>query len=121
VQADGEVDIMNMHMIFGFFALYVAGVSLFLVLTGRQEPVLLRLRRLWGRTLGLGLYFVVRVALPALVCVLCLGWGVRHYDASLAGHHTELSLHLNVEYYRNLGLMSQRESGHDLVGVIYGA
>ena len=66
---------MNAHMVFGFFALYVAAISLYQVLVGRQDALLLLLRRFWGRTRGHSLYFVVNVALPMMICVLCLGWG----------------------------------------------
>ncbi|MEJ2519953.1 MAG: hypothetical protein P8Y91_06370 [Desulfuromonadales bacterium] len=47
---------MNTDIVIGLFALYVALVSLVLVLTGRQETLLALLRRVWGRTLGHSLY-----------------------------------------------------------------
>lgn len=111
---------MNAHMIFGLFALYVAVMSLCLVLIGQQDAVLALLRRIWGRTLGHSLYFIARVALPMLICVLCFGWGVRHYDAA-ALHHQEATPQLNVEYYRDLLQTSIREKTPDSVGVVYGA
>jgi hypothetical protein len=111
---------MNAHIVFGFFALYVAAISLYLVLAGRQEAVLALLRRFWGRTRGYSLYFVANVALPLLICVLCLGWGVRHYDAKIANSFTR-PLHLNIESYRELRLMLQEEQVVQPLGVLYGA
>lgn len=112
---------MNAHIVFGLFALYVAIVSLWLVLSGHQDNLLALLRQLWGRTIGHALYFVVRVALPVLLCVICLGWGVRQYDVSVASHHYDTPLQLNVEYYRDLRLMLQKDKTQDSVGVVYGA
>ena len=112
---------MNAHIVFGFFALYVAAVSLFLVLVGRQDALLALLRRFWGRTLGHSLYFVARVALPMLLCVLCLGWGVRQYDATAAQYPSAVPLQLNVEYYRDLKLTLQTDKISDPIGVVYGA
>ena len=112
---------MNTHIVFGLFALYVAAISLYLVLSGRQDAVLALLRRLWGRTVGHSLYFLARVALPMLICVICLGWGVRQYDATVAFHNFDTPLHLNVEYYRDLRLNLQKDKVHDPIGVVYGA
>ncbi|MDT8440766.1 MAG: hypothetical protein RQ723_03790 [Desulfuromonadales bacterium] len=74
---------MNGHIILGLFSLYVAIISLWLVLSGRQDDLLLRLRRFWGRRTGHSLYFLLNVATPLIICVLALGWGVRTYDADL--------------------------------------
>ena len=112
---------MNAHIVFGLFALYVAVTSLYLVLSGRQDSVLANLRRLWGRTLGHSLYFIARVALPMLICVFCLGWGVRHYDATVAMHRLQPELHLNVDSYRDLIRLWRQTSPVDAHGVIYGA
>jgi len=70
---------VNPHLILGLFALYVAVASLVQVLAGKQDTLLAKVRQTWGRTLGLGLYFLVHVTLPVLVCVLCLGWGVSRF------------------------------------------
>jgi len=112
---------MNAQIVFGLFALYVAAASLYMVLSGRQDGVLANLRRLWGRTLGHSLYFVARVALPMLICVFCLGWGVRHYDATVAMHHNEPELNLNVDSYRNLIRLWKQESPLETHDVVYGA
>lgn len=112
---------MNAHIVFGLFALYVAIVSLWLVLSGHQDTLLALLRQFWGRTIGHALYFVVRVALPVLLCVICLGWGVRQYDVAVASHHYDTPLQLNVEYYRDLRLMLQKDKTQDTVGDVYGA
>ena len=112
---------MNAHIVFGLFALYVAATSLYMVLTGHQDAVLETLRRFWGRSIGHSLYFVARVAVPMLICVFCLGWGVRHYDASVALTYSEPPLHLNVEYYRDMMEAWEREQGHDNFGIVYGA
>ncbi|RLB61034.1 MAG: hypothetical protein DRH08_14495 [Deltaproteobacteria bacterium] len=112
---------MNVHIILGLFALYAAAISLYLVLSGRQDAVLALFRRFWGRTLGHSLYFMAHVALPLLVCVLCLGWGVRQYDATVALHSPDMSLQLNVETYRDQMLLLQKDQTPDSLGVVYGA
>jgi hypothetical protein len=112
---------MNAHIVYGLFALYVAVASLYLVLSGRQDAVLANLRRWWGRTLGHSLYFVAKVALPMLICIFSLGWGVRHYDATVAMHHSEPELNLNVESYRDHIRLWQRDASNDSHGVVYGA
>jgi hypothetical protein len=111
---------MNAHIIFGLFALYVAVISLSLVLLGQQDALLALLRRWWGRTLGHSLYFIARVAFPTLLCVLCLGWGVRQYDPEVF-YDFDTPLQLNVEYYRDLKMTLQAEKVPDPIGVVYGA
>ena len=112
---------MNEHIVFGLFALYVAAISLWLVLVGWQDALLEQLRRFWGRTLGHSLYFLARVAIPMLICVFCLGWGVRQYDAKIAFSHFKTPVQLNVEYYRDFRLMLQEEQVPDTLGEVYGA
>jgi hypothetical protein len=112
---------MNAHIIFGLFALYVAVVSLWLVLSGRHDTLLALLRQFWGRTLGHALFFVGRVALPLLICILFLGWGVRQYDVTVAFRSFEAPLQLNVEYYRDLRVMLQKEKAPDPAGIVSGA
>lgn len=112
---------MNAHIVCGLFALYVAVISLSLVLAGHQDPVLAFLRRCWGRTRGHALYFLANVALPLLVCVLCLGWGVRHYDADVAFDNPAGSLQLDIGLYRDLAPQLHKESRPDPIGVVYGA
>ena len=74
---------MNGHIILGLFALYVACISLGMVLTGRQDDLFLRLRRFWGRRIGHSLYFLLNVATPLIICALSLGCGVRNYDTAI--------------------------------------
>ena len=112
---------MNAHIVFGLFALYVAVTSLYMVLSGHQDAVLENLRRIWGRTIGHSIYFGARVAVPMLICVFCLGWGVRTYDASLIVSYSEPRLHLNVESYRDLMERWQHENELDSFDVVYGA
>ncbi len=112
---------MNAHIVFGLFALYVAVTSLYLVLTGRQDAVLELLRRFWGRTVGHSLYFIARVAVPMLICVLCLGWGVRNYDASIAMQSSRTDLQFNVDYYRDLIRGWQTENVPNPADIVYGA
>ena len=112
---------MNEHIVFGLFAFYVAAISLYLVLSGRHDALLALLRLYWGRSVGHSLYFIARVALPMLVFVLCLGWGVRHYDASVVYLDFDSPLKLNVDYYRNPGLQIQGEPSQDSAEIVFGA
>jgi hypothetical protein len=112
---------MNAPIVFGLFALYVAAISLFQVLAGRHDPVLSLLRRCWGRSRGHCLFFLVNVALPIMLCVLCLAWGARHYDAALASGDFNQTLHLHLDAYRDFLQMLHTERVADSIGVIYGA
>jgi len=108
---------MNSDMVVGLFALYVSMVSLLLVLSGREDALLALLRSLWGRTLGHANYFAVNVALPLVVCVLCLGWGIRYYDASLVNTGAPLPLHLNLDFYRSLERPAPENPETNLYGI----
>jgi hypothetical protein len=112
---------MNASIVFGLFALYVASISLYLVLSGRQEPLLEILRRVWGRTLGHAFYFIVNVGLPLVLCVVYLGWGVRQYDPTLVSYDPHNALQLNLESYRDLRSPQQHEKTQEMIDIIYGA
>ena len=112
---------MNEHITFGLFALYVAVVSLVLVLIGQQDSLLALLRRFWGRSIGHCLYFGIRVALPMLICVLCIGWGIRQYDASTVLASADKPLHLNVDSFRQTILTMNETNAPDPLGIVYGA
>lgn len=112
---------MNGSIVFGLFALYVAGISLYLVLSGKQDALLAQLRRIWGRSVGHAFYFIGNVALPLLVCVVCLGWGVREYDPVTAFRDFDSALHLHLDSYRDLSLLLNKEQVADSLGIVYGA
>ncbi len=112
---------MNASIVFGLFALYVASISLYLVLSGRQDSLLEKLRRFWGRTLGHAFYFIAYVGLPLVLCVICLGWGVRQYDPALVTYDVHSSLRLNVESYRDLRALQQPEQIAEAADIVYGA
>ena len=112
---------MNASIVFGLFALYVASISLYLVLSGRQDSLLEMLRRFWGRTLGRAFYFVANVGLPLVLCIVCLGWGVRQYDPALASYDVHSSLQLNLESYRDLRSLQQSEQIPETIDIVYGA
>jgi hypothetical protein len=116
-----EDSAMNASIVFGLFALYVASISLYLVLAGRQDSLLEMLRLFWGRTLGRAFYFIANVGLPLVLCVVCLGWGVRQYDPALASYDLHSSLQLNVEYYRDLRSLQQSEQIPETIDIVYGA
>ena len=112
---------MNASIVFGLFALYVASISLYQVLAGRQDSLLEMLRRFWGRTLGHAVYFIANVGLPLVLCVVFLGWGVRQYDPALASYDLHGPLQLNVESYRDLRSFQQSEQMPETIDVVYGA
>jgi hypothetical protein len=56
-----------------------------------------------------------------LICVLCLGWGVRHYAPGVALHDFDTPLQLNIEYYRGLQSTLQSDKVPDPIGVVHGA
>lgn len=116
-----EIARMNAPIAFGLFALYVAAITLYQVLTGRHDTVLSLLRRSWGRTRGHCLFFLVNVALPMLICVLYLTWGTCHYDAALASAGFDQPMHLHLDAYRDFLQMLRAERIADSLGVIYGA
>jgi hypothetical protein len=112
---------MNESIVFGLFALYVAFISLYLVLAGRQDSLLEMLRVFWGRPIGRASYFVVNVALPLVICVVCLGWGVRQYDPSFDSYDLHSSLQLNIDSYRDLRSLQQVEQAPEAIDIVYGA
>ncbi len=112
---------MNAPMVFGLFALYVASMSLYLVLAGSQDALLGILRRFWGRTLGHAFYFLANVAFPLVLCVVCLGWGVRQYDPQSTSRDLDPFPQLNVESYRDLRLLLKSEPSSETQEIVYGA
>lgn len=116
-----EDSVMNAPIVFGLFSLYVASVSLYLVLAGRQDVLLGVLRRFWGRTLGHAFYFLANVAFPLVLCVICLGWGVRQYDPQHASLDLDPFPQLNVESYRDLRLLLESEPSSETQEIVYGA
>lgn len=108
---------MNSYIILGLFALYVGIMSLLLVLSGHEDALLERLRALWGRTFGHAAYFACRVAIPLLVCVLCLGWGVRLYDPAASAAAVLPRLHLNLDAYRTQERLAPKVIDADLYAV----
>ncbi|TYP00244.1 hypothetical protein EDC39_101405 [Geothermobacter ehrlichii] len=67
---------MNRCLLMGLFAIFLSVTTLWRVLREREEAPLCRLRRLWGRSCGTGLYFLVNVALPLVIGVVFLARGV---------------------------------------------
>lgn len=116
-----EGSVMNTPIVFGLFALYVASISLYLVLAGHQDALLGRLRGCWGRTLGHAFYFLANVAVPLVLCVVCLGWGVRQYDPQHASRDLDPFPQLNVESYRDLRLLLKSEPSSETQEIVYGA
>jgi len=116
-----EGSVMNAPIVFGLFALYVASISLYLVLAGRQDALLSMLRCVWGRTLGHAFYFLANVAFPLVLCVVCLGWGVRQYDPQPASRDLDSLPQLNMESYRELRLLLKSEPSSETHEVVYGA
>ena len=113
---------MNAYIIFGLFAMYVAAISLAQVLGGQQDALLALLRRLWGRRIGHSLYFISHVAIPLIVCVICLGWGIRQYDPlqgeGLTGH---ADLRLEIKSTYDQPYLFPRPQPFEVGGTIYGA
>jgi hypothetical protein len=72
---------MNDHLVFGLFALYVVGASLYGILSGASDARLACVRKNWGRIRGLSLYFSVYVFLPLLVGIMSVGWGAANFTS----------------------------------------
>jgi hypothetical protein len=64
----------------GLFALVVVGISLWRLLAEKDLPTIYRIKRLWGRTLGLGLLFVTNVGLPLIVGIVFVSKGIVSFD-----------------------------------------
>ncbi|HKL25941.1 MAG TPA: hypothetical protein VJ910_06915 [Desulfuromonadales bacterium] len=75
---------MNGSLVLGCFALYVVGVSLFGILSGTSDDCLARVRRSCGRVRGLALYFCLQVAMPMLIGIVFLSWGIADFNLSAA-------------------------------------
>lgn len=76
---------MNGSLVLGFFALYVVGVTLFGILCGTSDDGLAVVRKSWGRVRGLALYFCLKVALPLLIGVVFISWGIADFNLSGEG------------------------------------
>lgn len=73
---------MNGSLVLGLFALYVVGVSLAGILSGASDDCLALVRRSWGRLRGLVLYFCLQVALPMLIGIIFVSWGIANFNIS---------------------------------------
>lgn len=97
---------MNSHMALGLFALYVVGVSLLRLLTGRGLPPVSGSSQLWEGRSRLLPHFLVNVATPLVVGVVFISRGVvglgggsaRPYDAVPQQHvyqHVAAAMEMN--------------------------
>ena len=68
--------IMNQYLVLGLFALYVVVVSALRLLAEDEHPALTKMKRLWGRTTGLILHFLLAVIFPLLFGIFYLCRGV---------------------------------------------
>ena len=75
---------MNGSFVLGLFALYVVGVSLCGILSGSSDDCLAMVRRHWGRVQGLIFFFCLQVALPMLIGIVFVSWGIANIN--LAGN-----------------------------------
>ena len=73
---------MNSYLVMGLFALYVVAVSLGRYLREDEFFRLTAMKRLWGRSRGLIMYFVSHVALPMVLGIVFIAQAAVH-DGSL--------------------------------------
>ncbi len=66
---------MNANIVLGGFAFYVVIVSLSRLIAQEEPPRLRAMKRVWGRTQGLVLHFIVNVLVPILFGVFYLARG----------------------------------------------
>jgi hypothetical protein len=67
---------MNSCLVMGLFALYVVAVSLGRYLREEEFFRLTAMKRLWGRSRGLVMYFVSHVALPMVLGIVFIAQAV---------------------------------------------
>jgi len=67
---------MKSYLVMGLFALYVVAVSLGRYLRDEEFFRLTAMKRLWGRSRGLAVYFVSHVALPMVLGIIFISQGV---------------------------------------------
>ena len=71
---------MNSSFVLGLFALYVVGVSLCGILSGSSDDCLAMVRKHWGRMQGLIFFFCLQVALPMLIGIVFVSWGIANIN-----------------------------------------
>jgi len=67
---------MEHHVALGVFAIYAMSVTLMRLLLFIELPRVRTLKRVWGRTRGVMIYFVTDVLLPLILGVLFLARGL---------------------------------------------
>lgn len=67
---------MNQYFVMGLFALYVVLVSVLRIMAEDEHPALTKMKRLWGRTYGLIIHFLLSVILPLLFSIFYLCRGI---------------------------------------------
>lgn len=69
---------MKTYLVMGLFALYVVAISLGRYLREEEFFRLTAMKRIWGRSRGLAIYFVSNVALPLVLGIIFISQAVVH-------------------------------------------
>jgi len=68
--------VMDHYVALGVFAMYAMSVTLFRLLFYIELPRVRTLKRVWGRTRGVAIYFVTDVLLPLALGIMFLARGL---------------------------------------------
>lgn len=76
---------MNDFMVMGIFAFLVVGISLGRLLAEKEFFRVAALKRVWGRSRGLALFFLLYIGVPLVVGIVFFSKGISHYQPNLHG------------------------------------
>ena len=67
---------MDPNLIKGIFAVYVVGVALIRLMDDEEHYYLVVMKKVWGRSQGLTLHFIVNVCVPMIFALVAFSQGI---------------------------------------------